>query len=272
MLTATAIQRIRGSARLKHTAVLSAALIEFHKSQCYFTSAVSVASIVLSSKVNTYESPLSFQSFMVLIPLALNGCVPVVSTLQMISRYARLSWHTILLAMVSLVLSTTALAKARSDWGIWSETTDPDANDQGRYRMARLVCGSDAKSLNNLNSNVIDFTIVWLIYSFCVMYFLACATGHILRHTDYGLRISQSLRTSFHEILLKTERIRLILKALGNATIIVLWLLCFAFQFFIYDQFRKSNFVSPEWSFGQVVAIAVWVPSIVEFVYMERRQ
>ncbi|KAL9613392.1 MAG: hypothetical protein Q9167_002040 [Letrouitia subvulpina] len=271
LLAATAMQRIRGLGRLKHTAVISVALIEFHKSQCYFMSAVSVASIVLSNTISTYDSPLPFQSFMIVIPLALNGCVPVVSTLQMISRYARLSWHTISLAMVSLLLSTTALAKARSVWGIWSGTTDPDANDPERYRMAILVCGSDAQNLNNLNSNVIDFTIVWLIYSFCVVCLLACVTSHALRHTKFGLYISHSLRTTFDGTLSKTKRIRLILKNLGNATIMILWILCFAYTFFIYDQFRKSNLVSPEWSFGQVVAIAVWVPSIVEFVYMERR-
>lgn len=209
---------------------------------------------------------------MVVIPLALNGCVPVVSTLQIISRYARLSWHTISLAMVSLLLSTIALVKARSVWGLWSMTTDPDANDQWRYQMTRLVCGSDAKNLNNLSSSVIDFTIVWLIYSFCIVYFLACVTGHILTHTNYGLRISQSLRTFFYENLPETKRIRLVVSTLGNATIMILWLSFFAYSFFIYDRFRKSNFVSPEWSFGQIVAIAVWVPSIVDFVYMERRQ
>lgn len=189
-------QRVKASEELKHTTIISAALIDFHKSQCYFTSAIAVASIVLSTAMASYDSSLSFQNFMVVIPLALNGCVPVVSTLQMISRYARLSWHTISLTMMSLLLSTIALAEANNVWGIWSLSISPDANGGKTERMARLVCGSQAIILNNLDSDVIDFTFVWLIHSFCVMSFPACVTDYVLRNTKRGIRISCSMRKS----------------------------------------------------------------------------
>lgn len=251
-----------------HKMILSTTLVEFHKTQCYFASAISIASIVVSEAMHYSEPEVKFSNFMILIPLALNGSVPVVATIQMISKYARLTWHTISLTAISLLLSTITLVKAYRAWGFATENSRPDQTDQ----MARLICGSKATDLNPLSPSTIDFAIVWLIYAFCVICFLATIIKHVCTFTEQGKQRNFCTKSSIGEYVTKNKRVLKILRALVNPVSLGMWLLCFTYVFYIYDKFRVNSFVSPEWTFGQIVAIAVWVPSIVEFLYMEIRK
>lgn len=98
-----------------HSHALAIALVEFHRAQCYFISAIEIAAIVLGDKpdiaVGMEEMP-PFVDVLLSIPLSMNGFVPVVFTLTFISRYGRLSWYTIILSVLTITLSTGSLAAA----------------------------------------------------------------------------------------------------------------------------------------------------------------
>ena len=58
------------------------------------------------------------------------------------------------------------------------------------------------------------------------------------------------------------DHIRAIIFAIASS-------LCFAIQFYLLSVYWRHSFISPEWSFGQIMVVNVWVPAIVEYVYIE---
>lgn len=47
------------------------------------------------------------------------------------------------------------------------------------------------------------------------------------------------------------------------------WCLCFTAQFYLFAAFFKHNLIDYKWSFGQIIALSIWVPSVVEYIYIE---
>lgn len=50
---------------------------------------------------------------------------------------------------------------------------------------------------------------------------------------------------------------------------ILVWGLCFVYHIYIYSLFLNYRLVSQTWTFGQIIAVTVWAPSIVEFFYTD---
>jgi len=110
-----------------HIDALSLALVDFHRSQCYFIAAIQIASFVLDSQAyRDYERSIPSPIFDVLlsIPLSLNGLVPTVFPLCSISEFGHLSWHVIILSILCIVLSTESLITTY----IWILIIDKNTN------------------------------------------------------------------------------------------------------------------------------------------------
>lgn len=43
-----------------------------------------------------------------------------------------------------------------------------------------------------------------------------------------------------------------------------------AIKFWLYSLFLRHSLVSKVWTFGQIIAVTVWAPSIVKFLYIEK--
>jgi hypothetical protein len=110
-------------------------------------SAIEIAALVLASQAyeafNEYRMPPMFD-VLLSIALSLNGLVPVIFALCCISRYGRLSWHTIILSLVTVALSTASLAAA----SIWTLQTGaftvytPDFDYHSGMDLAKIMRGS----------------------------------------------------------------------------------------------------------------------------------
>ena len=50
--------------------------------------------------------------------------------------------------------------------------------------------------------------------------------------------------------------------------LLVVWSLCFGYHIYLYSPFSRNNLVSRVWTFGQIIAVTAWAPSIVEFFYI----
>lgn len=48
------------------------------------------------------------------------------------------------------------------------------------------------------------------------------------------------------------------------------WSMAFGYQFYAYSLFFRHAQVESTWSFGQIVAVMVWIPAIAEYIYLLR--
>ena len=265
-----------------HMLAFTTATMEHHKNQCYFISAIIIAALVLNrqawNRFANNEPPPAFDVFLS-VPLSMNGFLPVTFILACIARYGRLTWHIIILSLISIGLSTGTLAgstywilKLASAYG--PDLLSVNEAEVGFYEdieIVKQVCGSQSWILTDvLDRTDLKFSLIWAIYSYCILWFLWCMFKHVLnqpfteKHRDRVLRKlnGSSNSISSNELLQKT------LSGLG-LILLIIWALCFTYHFYLYSLFAKSKLVSSEWSFGQIIAVTVWIPSIVELLYIE---
>lgn len=270
--------------RKNHMLNLSTVLVEFHKVQCYFISAIEIAALVLDRQAyNDFKRDLPPPVFDILLsfPLSMNGFVPVMFTLSCISLYARLSWHIIILSLVTVCLSTGALSAAY----IWilriTDAFGPDAlsvdnagiDYQEAPEMAQIVCGSKPGNLRIfIDRTDFRFALVWLIYTYCIAWGLWCVFRHTLNRPPRGSLRERTLtviKGLAHAPPLSKIPKKFIV-GVGYPALLLIWALCFVYHFYLYSLFTKSGLVSPSWTFGQIIAVTVWAPFIVEYLYIEQ--
>ena len=301
---------------------LSMALIEFHKAQCYFISATSVALLVLvRQSYNIFDSdgePPQFD-IMLSLPISMNGFLPITLVLVYISYHLRLSWHTLILSLAPFALSTGALGSTYLQYwhmiltyGLDEDNINGYYSDQGLMSETYCICGSKAGNLLDVVKwKDIHFPTIWVIFTYCFLWILWCILRHVinswqkmtrkepmlqrlenlLQRLPLGTICSMKPRTvGFHLLpvylgyyittffrrvrssvprrpgrTLASKRLRTLFFVLST----ILWVLCFAYHFYLYSLFVKSRLLAPEWTFGQIIAVTLWVPSIVEFLYIE---
>lgn len=216
------------------------------------------------------------------LPLSLNGIVPIALTLCCIARYARLSWHIIGISFVVFALSTGALGAATKWILTASDAFGPDmlsVNNAGfdwydGIALARQVCGSNTGNISSvIDRTSIKFSLIWVIFSYCILCSVWCLMKLVIQLAPGGSRRERFLRAGGP---LMSE------SALGQpgkimlrgfyALLAVLWILCLAYHFYLYSLFTRYHLVSTQWSFGQIIAVTVWFPSVVELAYMEYRK
>ena len=167
---------------------LSTALVEFHKAQCYFISAIEVAILVLNRQAykDTRErSGGPIFDMMLSFSLSMNGFLPIVFALYCISHYSRLTWHIITLSSIAVVSSTVALTSAY----IWTWKRLNAAGSVGNdadvlpylVEAAYLVCGLQPGTFHNL-IKVTEIRVfrILLIYTYCILCGVWCLIRHIL--------------------------------------------------------------------------------------------
>ncbi|KAL8708730.1 MAG: hypothetical protein Q9220_006456 [cf. Caloplaca sp. 1 TL-2023] len=262
-----------------HLTNLATVLLDFHKAQCYFITAIEIAVLVLASQAyNDLTDSAVFDVFLAL-PLSLNGIVPITFSLSCIALYSRLSRHIIILSIIPIAISSGALASTN----IWilnmSDVFGPGM--LGSYAGNAVVkwqgivvnvCGSKSGNLKNaLSRNDIRFTIIWLIYIYCIAWALWCVLKQTFKNATKDSRRARLLAKLKNSCLGRSESGSNLgkLAAYGYAASLVLWGLCFAYHFYLYSLFTRSNLVSGQWSLGQIIAVMVWIPSVVELLYIE---
>ena len=249
----------------RHRDAVAIALVEFHKNQCYFISAIQIAVIVLLHRafIRWDYSQILAPIFDVLlaIPLALNGLVPTVFTLCCISRYGRLSWYGIILTSITGALSTGSLVLSYRFTQTEAPSLDEIMGEQSLLAQSRIICGSKSGDLGTrAELTTIEFSWVWLIYVNCLLWGFYCIAKHLHKHTQLGSLFWSRLST--------LGRIPYV-SALSYTFFGITWILSFTYHFWLYSFLNKNSLVSQTWTFGQIIAIAVWTPSIIEFIYVE---
>ena len=284
---------------------LVAALVDFHKVQCCFSSTIQVTALILfreaqrNSALDATAIRSSFQDFFgtsILVALATSGIIPISLTLACIGRYGRQSWYLIILSLITMALASATLVAAfvyAHDYGIPYDAytgnmnnlylyNDNKYNDMNTTSTTCSIRGSVGHTLYplcgtwNLQNNAIGSSIVtgywlWPVWAYCMMWLPTC----MIRHW-YDSRSNFSLPHwwSPRRISNWYPRIRKFSNEFSScrtwtAISCVTWPLCFACQLYLFSIYFKHSVISQKWSFGQIIAVTVWVPSVVEYIYIE---
>ncbi len=277
------------STRTLHTEALVAALVSFHKAQCFFSSTIQIAALILVNHVlrvgfigkNYSVKPgADTGDVIVLNLLAISGLLPVTVVFLCISRYGRQTWYAFILTLVAVLLATATLAatfyiytqtffleyfRALGAHGtLASEVVNEDPSiecgtDVPPEQLIISLCGPEILDNNNLHSSTVTSKWIWVIWVNCIIW-LALCLGMMIRKVQRAM--ATILRENATFAVLSKYRVGLLL-------FLVTFGLSFAAQFVLFSIYARHAFISPIWTFGQIIAVTVWAPSLIDFIYIE---
>lgn len=287
-----------------HTALITA-LVDFHKIQCFFSCTIQITALILfqesqngiAQDTNAIGSPFKdFFDTSILIVLATSGFIPIAFTLACISRYGRQSWYMLIISLITILLGTATLACSYYDvykYGIQydlytSNMQNPFLYNNNYYNNVSVVpticnipgsvgelvfplCGSSKLGHNAVGPTTVANHRMLAVWANCVAWFVFCAAKHCYNGEGnwgkrYGLR--------FHAACVKYPGLKTLSRSMcwyrfWMILFLAIWSLCFASQFYLFSVYFEHSVISEQWSFGQIIAVTIWIPSIVEYVYME---
>lgn len=269
--------------RKKHTQAIVAALVDFQKAQCYFAGVVQIAALLLIKQVYAAPRRLYMAGMLdaglldtgLLNVIAINGLVPVTFILTCIARYGRQSWYLISLSSLTVVLSTTVLGTEYYFWpSIMTKYYDlyfasldlasQFCGDAG-YEIFWTLCWMSPTSSPGLDYGAFTNYRVWTILANCLTWLLYCIVRKRLTKAPAG-----SLRARFASAAQPMQpQMRKFIAYLFRSLFILTWSLCFGYQLRLNTSYLSQSSILKTWSFGQIIAVSVWVPSLVEFFYIE---
>lgn len=125
------------------------------------------------------------------------------------------------------------------------------------------LCGSSLLDSNAIPSSTVTDRWVWVAWVTCIAWMLWCFYGKPKEgKPPTKIRSWLDRRTISFTWMQRLEKpkVRLLF-------FIVSSLLCFGVQFYLISVFHRHHLVSQVWTFGQIVAVTVWIPSIFEFLH-----
>ena len=298
LLTASALialaswPRLRTATRELHIRRVLAATVDFHKAQCYFSSTIQITALILySQSIRAYarvfgrkfytNKQYDLTDLADLSALAFTALIPNALTLSCIAKYGRQSWYLIIISFITMVLGTATwgmsiqsihiiykYARHAGPYYEFQNYIDIDkCSIDGNYsQILYSLCGSEyterqTRAINEFEDGKTGFTgvafyIAWLV---SVLSILVCVWDKVASHYQSTL-FAQKLQAAT-----RNPRVRTFL----TASALILWPFCFAAQFYYYYTYFKMGYVSKFWSFGQIISVSVWVPSLVEFAYIQ---
>ena len=261
--------------------VTLAALVDFHKAQCYFSSTVQIAALI-GSLGNTGSVLQTEQSYdtSALVILATSGFIPITFGLASITRFGRPSWHLIMLSFITFALASATLLHYNNydlQYGAmdsYMSSLEVDGFDDfgdcliGGHMNYTLfpLCGSSLLDSNTIPSSTITDRWVWVAWATCMTWMLSCFFSK-LRDGLLPNAVRSRLEVVIHhpwmqplKTFMSSLYARLLIFIASSA-------LCFSVQFYLISVFNRHDLVSQVWSFGQIVAVTAWMPSMFELFY-----
>ncbi|KAF2264652.1 hypothetical protein CC78DRAFT_616570 [Lojkania enalia] len=261
-------------------------LVDFHKAQCYFSSTLQIAS--LSTNILTTNMLLTFM----LTPLASNGILPIVFAYVLLYRCRRASPDVTLLTLATWILSTIVywilyaqMIPINGD--IKNEERKYRAYEQFMYKLSAIdACGGYSalavcpENFELGKGAIVDEShklriLTPIIWSFSTACLFAVLLGKVI-HWWHGRRAMYSTVESgpTYEKGTQHGRPTVYWSYFGGEAIYWLTALCFlvgiCMQLSLLSIGTSLNMMNQmHWSFGQIVAVTIWVPPLLGWVYNE---
>lgn len=129
------------------------------------------------------------------------------------------------------------------------------------------LCGTDSLNNSAIGAGTVTNGWVWVGWVICVSWLAFCFFQKMFSSngsTSHGPALhaaSPNQATSgAPKALAKRSLLRTFLFMITST-------LCFGGQFYLFTVYLRHSYISYEWSFGQIIAVTVWIPSVVEFFY-----
>ncbi|KAI4279055.1 MAG: hypothetical protein LQ337_000570 [Flavoplaca oasis] len=279
---------------------LISALFEFQKAQCFFMIAVQVAAIIIAKRGGFDATTLQqlSNSYSAITLVAICGYLPVTFTLLNLHGAGQDSWYIVGLSTITVVTA-----------GITAFTTKrfvPSSNDMiDLHNVAGSwpSCGNRNPTTFCLSHNTVDpfnygggakhiFIFCIIVLSFLVLDKFrnsrnplpVKATTHDTEDLRRITTVAVKQRTAsgfstlsrlsvipiyYSNLNIKTK------KTMNTVVYGCVWLLFLFFYcrwIYLLSNWinHQSGVIGPStWSFGQIVGITVWVPSLIQYLYLE---
>ena len=125
------------------------------------------------------------------------------------------------------------------------------------------LCGSTSLNSNAIPSSTITDQWVWVAWVTCIAWMIWC----FYSKSKEG-KPPTTIRSWLDRYTIRYPWIQRPRKIMARLTVfIVSSLLCFGVQFYLIGVFHRHHLVSQVWTFGQIVAVTVWIPSIFEVLH-----
>ena len=266
-------------------------LVNFHTAQCYFAGIVQVAALcIVTRNINIPEGVVSSEDYSyiygafidnsALVVLATSGFIPITFGLAIITRFGHPSWHLIKLSFITFTLATATLAtfyhfdSQYSKLDNYSSSLQHDGYlEDGTCAIGGNVgdtvfrlCGSSLLNNNTISANTITQWWVWAAWANCMVYMVLCFHSKLTGPRPPRLACAKLNSAPSHHAGVKFPR-KFLGRLNGRLLIsIVTPALCFSVQFYLITDFNRHHLVSQVWTFGQIIAVAFWLPSIFEYI------
>lgn len=256
------------------------ATVDFQIAQCYFAGAVQIAALVFTARdfllILWVASPELLDAGL-LFTLATNGFVPTILTLAVITKYGRQSWYLISLCSIVFVLSTGMLAASSNAWytkefdpayGVVSACGDFLASD-----LATAWCGSRDLFSDSGHSPTAINKVIWVMWAHSLLWLIYCVSKK-LRTSDRFLPGTTIFKSVFQPQFAWHDRLPIgrFGNQLSQGLFVIAWSLSIGYQLWLYAVILRGSITNYTWSFGQLLAILIWAPCLVEFINLEISQ
>lgn len=281
--------------QVTHHGLFENFLVQFHKSQCYFSATLQIACL----SFGIFETDM-LHTFM-LTPIATNGVLPIVFAFVLLLRCGKASMDVILLTTACWLLSSivywilyASIIPINQDFR--SEDREYRAYQQFMYKLSAIdACGGYsalAACPNNFDLGKPDILrasdklsvltpLIWSFSTICLLITLAFKLRRWLRKPDYEeVRQSESgeiIRgeNSASEAHRPAEEAhsRPFVHTIAYVLVTMCFLAGIGMQLSLLSIATSLKMMNRNsWSFGQIVAVTIWAPPVLGYVYDELKK
>jgi uncharacterized membrane protein len=264
--------------------IFCATLAEFHKTQCYFTIALQIATFVI---VYSKTTPLVFvdQNFLLLV--SLDGLLPITLSLYTLMTFGKKSWYMIGLSVVSAVLSTVTGIHITRSFTSYTDVPGLGPATCGGVGPAGL-CYGIGKNSSAFQEDVISFyyklvmsiadifmgcLVIWKILTESTPWWSVWTKGLAKKLTAGMKNTSGVTADQIHRTSRLNHRIQFWAAVFFHFIAVAGLLGSLSVVLFLFEQVITSPFVDAKsWGFGQIVGITIWMGVVMELAYLEYSQ
>ncbi|KAI4159308.1 MAG: hypothetical protein L6R39_000398 [Caloplaca ligustica] len=294
-------QPTRSGSAKKAKEVFLESLNSFQRAQCYFSIPIAVTTLITDPFHLDTVNGFGF------LPVAINGFLPQTFNLLQLHRHKRLSWYISSLTFLSWLLSTInfwAIIKYLRVERIGTRDAEfrslSNIETCGSLNALSLcIQAQDISPLDwlfhtklkstNFGSSIlfgtttIGTSIVPTIWVFCTTVLLVLLGHQCFGSSGLGIfysrsRAPPSLPAHFPRQRRLLTKFRYLFTNPWTATIAfhaasAMFLLCTVYQGMLYYNYLALDLVDLDgWSFGQIIAITVWIPVISDYMHLQFKE
>jgi hypothetical protein len=261
--------------------IFCATLAEFHKTQCYFTIALQIATFVI---IYSKTTPLLFvdQNFLLLV--SLDGLLPVTLSLYTLMTFGKRSWYMIGLSVVSAVLSTANGVHITRNFASYTDVPGLGPAACGGVGPAGL-CYAIGRNSEIFQEDVTSFyyklimgitdifmgcLVLWKILTESTPWWSVWIKG-LAKILTAGMKSTSGFTSDeTHRSNRLNHRIQFWTAVFFHFIIVAGMLICLGIVFSLFQQVLASPYVDAKsWGFGQIVGITIWMGVMMELAYLE---